>query len=188
MTLDEKLDQFYTAAIESATSQNIQIVEEYKKSLQTIFEDHKAEALAKAEVSYKAEADKLIKDKNRELSAEAMKLRRKINEKSEELADKLFVEVKEKLIAFKSTKDYYDLLCKQIKAALEFARDDKLTIYIDPADENLKASLEADTNSTLTISTRAFLGGIRAVITEKNILIDHSFLSRLEELRSSFVF
>jgi len=188
MTLDEKLDQFYTSAIESATNQNIQIVEDYKKSLQTVFEDHKNEALKKAEAAYQMEADKLMKDKNRKLSAEAIKLKRKINDKSEELTDKLFQEVKEKLIEFKSTKDYYNLLCKQIKEAMEFARGDNLTIYIDPSDGNLKTSLETDTQSNLTISDRDFIGGIRAVIKEKNILIDHSFLSRLEELRNSFVF
>jgi V/A-type H+-transporting ATPase subunit E len=34
MTLDEKLDHFYSSVIESATRQNIEIVEEYKKTLQ----------------------------------------------------------------------------------------------------------------------------------------------------------
>ena len=99
----------------------------------------------------------------------------------------MFQEVKEKLIQFKTTPSYYELLCWQIKEAMEFARGDNITIYIDPSDQALKTSLEADTLSVLTISTREFTGGIRAVITDKNILIDHSFLTRLEEQRSSFV-
>lgn len=188
MTLDEKLDQFYHAAIESATNQNIQIVEDYRKSLQAVFEDHKNEALKKAAAAYQAESDKLLRDKNRELSAEAIKLKRKTSDKSTELTDKLFNEVKEKLIQFKTTPAYYNLLRCQIKDAVEFARGDNIIIYIDPSDLDLKASLEADTNVLLTVSTRDFTGGTRAVITDKNILIDNSFLARMEELRSSFVF
>ncbi len=188
MNLNEKLDQFYHAAIESATSQNIQIVEEYQKSLQAAFEEHKSEALKKAEAAYQAESEKLIRNKNRDLSAEAIKLKRKISTKSTELTDNLFQEVKEKLLQFKTTPAYYELLCRQIKEALEFARGDNITIYIDPSDQALKSSLETDTDTGLTISAREFTGGIRAVITDKNILIDYSFLTRLEEQRSSFVF
>jgi vacuolar-type H+-ATPase subunit E/Vma4 len=188
MNLNEKLDQFYHAAIESATSQNVQIVEEYQKSLQTVFEEHKEGALRKAEAAYQAESDKLIRNKNRELSDEAIKQKRKISEKSAELTDKLFQEVMAILLPFKTTPVYYELLCSQIKEAVEFARGDSITIYIDPSDQALKTSLEADTLAVLTVSTREFTGGIRAVITDKNILIDHSFLTRLEELHSSFVF
>ena len=39
MTLDEKLEQFYNATIESATTRNIEIVEEYKQNLDKMFDD-----------------------------------------------------------------------------------------------------------------------------------------------------
>ncbi len=185
MTLDEKLDQFYHAAIESATGQNLQIVEEYQKSLQAAYEDHKKEALKKAEAAYRAESEKLLREKNRELSAEAIRLKRKINEKSVELADKLFGEITGKLTAFMAGPEYFDLLCRQIRNAVNFAKGDSMTIYINPSDSSLKAALESETKAALTVSTRDFTGGIRAVIHDKNILIDHSFLTKLEELRTS---
>jgi len=34
MTLDEKLEHFYSSVIDSATKQNIEIVEDYKATLQ----------------------------------------------------------------------------------------------------------------------------------------------------------
>jgi vacuolar-type H+-ATPase subunit E/Vma4 len=186
MTLDEKLEQFYNAAMESATSQNIQIIDEYKKSLQIIFDEHKKEAFRKAELTYRVESEKLIREKNRDLSAEAVHIKRKLSEQSAEYTDKLFEEVSAKLQEYLTTSNYFDLLCSQIKAAKDFARDEDITIYINPTDTNLKASLEANTGAVLTVSNRDFIGGTRAVIQDKNILIDSSFLTRLAEAKSTF--
>ncbi len=187
MTLDEKLEHFYNAAIESATSQNIQIVDEYQKSLQQIYEDHKKDSLRKAEITYRTESEKLLREKNRDLSAEAIKLKRKTSEKSAELTDKLFKEVFDRLTEFMTTPEYFNLLCRQIKDILKFARDDDVTIYLNPTDLNLLDSLEAGTGAVLTISTRDFIGGTRAVLHDKNILIDNSFLTKLEEVKNSLI-
>lgn len=186
MTLDEKLDQFYNAAMESATSQNIQIIDEYKKSLQIIYSEHKKEALRKAEITYRMESEKLLREKNRELSNESIHIKRKISERTAELTDKLFEEAAVKLQDYMTTSGYFDLLCNQIKLAKDFALDEDITIYINPTDANLKASLEANTGAALTISNRNFIGGTRAVIQDKNILIDNSFLARLDEAKSTF--
>lgn len=187
MTLDEKLEQFYNVTIESATTRNIEIVEEYKASLTKTLEDHKREAIRKSEEAYKLESEDLIREKNRSLSAEAINVKRKLNEKILELSDALFEDVLVKLQAYMKTKDYEDLLVKQIKNAKEFAREDEMTIYIDPADEHLKQSLEDTTGVTLTVSSYDFVGGTRAVIPAKNILIDHSFTSKLKELKEKEV-
>ncbi len=187
MTLDEKLEQFYNAAIDSATSQNILIIDEYQKSLKAIYDDHKKDALRKAKIIYRMDSEKLLREKNRDLSGEAIKLKRKISEKSAELTEKLFQDVSDKLICFMATSEYFHILCRQITDAREFARGDEMTIYINPSDLQLKSSLEANTGAVLTISTRNFIGGTRAVIHDKNILIDNSFLAKLEEVKNNFV-
>ena len=69
-----------------------------------------------------------------------------------------------------------------------YKRQDKLTLYLDPSDEAHKASLEQKLSVTLTISAMPFLGGVRAVIPEKNILIDNSFETLLNEERENFIF
>lgn len=185
MTLDEKLEQFYNAAMESATSQNIQIIDEYQKSLQIIYDEHKIEALRKAETTYRLEAEKLLREKNRQLSNEVILLKRKLSERASELKVNLFEEVAEKLQEFMKTPEYFDLLCKQITDAKNFAGNEDITIYINPTDSILKVNLEANTKASLTISTRDFMGGTRAVIHDKNILIDNSFLTKLEESKNS---
>ena len=49
-----------------------------------------------------------------------------------------------------------------------------MTIYINPTDADKKEYLEEHTGMALTVSKEDFIGGVRAVIQEKNILIDHA--------------
>jgi len=186
MTLDEKLDNFFTSAIDSATNQNIETISEYKQSLQNIFDDRKQAALRKAESSFQVESVNIIREKNRKLSSETVDMKRRVNEKTAELTDKVFKDVEKQLEIFMKTSSYDELLITQITVAHEFARGDEITIYINPSDENRKATLEAKTGVALTISTRDFIGGIRAVIHASNILIDHSFLTKLADAKNSF--
>ncbi len=72
MTLDEKLDHFYSSVIDSATKQNIEIVEEYKLTLQKNFDERKEIALRKAEANYRMASDNIVRERNRKLSSEAM--------------------------------------------------------------------------------------------------------------------
>lgn len=186
MTLDEKLDQFYKSAIDSATSQNIQIIDEYQKSLHKIYDEHKKDAYRKAEVSYRVESENLKREKNRQLSNEAIGIKRIISEKTAELTETLFHDVTAKVYAYMKTPEYVSLLKKQISLATEFANGDEMTIYINKSDEDKKSTLESTTKTHLTISNRDFVGGIRAVIHDKNILIDHSFSTKLEEAVNNF--
>ncbi len=186
MTLDEKLDHFYSSVIDSATKQNIEIVEEYKKTLQKNYEERKDAALRKAEANFRMASDHIIRERNRRLSAEAMEIRRKVLEKTAEISDRVFAEVKQKLTEFMNTLEYDDLLCTQIKNAIGFAQGDIITVYINPSDEKKIKTLEEKTGISLTVSDRDFIGGTRAVIPSRSILIDNSFLTKLEEAKSSF--
>ena len=186
MNLDEKLDHFYSSVIDSATKQNIEIVEEYKNTLQKNYDERKDIALRKAEANYRMASDNIIRERNRKLSAEAMDIRRKVLEKTAEVSELIFNDVKSKLENFMKTSDYSDLLEAQIKNAKEFAQGDALTIYINPTDADKISALEIKTGVSLTISDRDFLGGSRAVIPSRSILIDNSFLTKLEEAKSSF--
>lgn len=186
MTLDEKLEQFYNATIESATNQNLKITGEYKDSLAKILEDHKKDTLKKSEASYQLESENLIREKNRTLSSASINIKRRLSEKTFSLIDDLFRDVRKKLEAYMKTEEYISLLIKQILNAKEFARKDEVIIYINSSDSHLKEMLEEKTKVILTISVDDFIGGTRAVIHHKNILIDHSFSSKTQEVKESF--
>lgn len=186
MTLNEKLDNFYTSVIDSATAQSVEIIEEYNKTLQKIREERYQAATNRAKNTYRIEIDHIIREKNRKLSKETLDIKRKVLERTTEIMDEIFKDVEHKLLEFMKTDAYQEYLLRKIKEALEFAREDELIIYINPTDEKLIPTLEAKSGAKLTLSNRDFFGGLRAVIPSRTILIDHSFLTKLAESKNTF--
>ncbi len=89
--------------------------------------------------------------------------------------------------AYMKTKEYDEFLVKCIRQAEKYAGDDLVTIYINASDEGKRGELEAMTGVSLTISKEDFIGGVRAVIHSRNILIDHSFLTQLRDEYEKFL-
>lgn len=186
MIIENKLDQFYKSTLESATSKKIALLEEFEQSLEKNLQSHKEATLRKADLSYKIEEKRLIKRKNSGLSNASLQVKRILSEKSGEIVNKVFEKVISKLKEYMKTPEYTHLLINQIIKAKEYAGDTNITIYINPTDEALKTELEAATGVSLTISKIDFLGGIRAVIPSRNILIDNSFVNKLKDAKEAF--
>ena len=96
--------------------------------------------------------------------------------------------MRDKLANFMETREYLDLLEKQIGTAKKVAGDEAMIVYMDPSDEDKARRLAMHHNVTVKISEYSFDGGIRAVIPSKHILIDSSFKTKLEEARHEFKF
>ena len=186
MTLDEKLDIFYNAAINDATNQSVQILDEYKANLDKMQKEHEKETLQKAETTLKNESEYLIRDKNKRISDESLKLRRAVTKKTNEHEKIIFQKVEQKLLDFMKTPAYLDLLKEQIQYALDYAKGEEMELYINESDTDKKNSLEQMFNCSIQISNTDFMGGIRAVIRNRNVLIDNSFATKLAEERESF--
>ena len=105
----------------------------------------------------------------------------------QELKDKIFHEARQMVDAYMKTKEYDEFLVKCIRQAEKYAGDDLVTIYINASDEGKRGELEAMTGVSLTISKEGFIGGVRAVIHSRNILIDHSFLTQLRDEYEKFL-
>ena len=56
-----------------------------------------------------------------------------------------------------------------------------MVVYINPSDADKKQGLEQETGVELTVSSIDFGGGVRAVIRSRNILVDESFVTKLEQ-------
>ena len=84
--------------------------------------------------------------------------------------------------------EYQDYLCQKIQKAREFAGNDQIFIYLSPEDSALQRSIVAKTGFTVEISDEPFMGGIKATIPAKNILIDNSFAAKFDAAKKNFTF
>lgn len=188
MTIEEKLKHFEEASMERARNRSLEIIREHQAALEQIEREHRETKLRQADLQIQTETENLKHQINMAVSREQLQIKRRLTTQQNELKDKLFLEVGEKLKAYRKTKQYQTLLRSQIQRILETAGEQPVTIYIDPEDAALKESLEADLKASLTISAYSFLGGTRAILPDRHILIDHSFAARLEEEKEAFSF
>ena len=171
MTVDEKITRLQESAMQEARSKGNAIVEQHKKALTHVFEQHKAEALIQADTRIKAEKTSVKQQLGMANSKAALELKRELGAAQKRLKKQLFKEVEEKLSAYMKTEKYQDLLVKYIEKAVAYSDRGEMTIYV-----------------TLSISKEDFIGGIRAVIPERNILVDYAFKGALEREYQKFAF
>ena len=188
LTLEEKLEHLKNASMEEARASGNRIIKEHSDALEKLFCEHKETSLRQAELTLKTETNRAKQDLNKALAKSQLDLKRKQGKCQTQLKNKLFKEVLELTENYMKTAAYDDLLAKHIENALAFAQGADMTIYINPTDSSKKDVLEKRTGAVLTISKEDFLGGIRAVIHDRHILIDNSFSSLLEKEYDKFLF
>ena len=188
MTIEEKLQHFYDLSVEEAGSTAEDDLRNHKARLEEMLNQHKQARKQDSEEQLKAETANAKREINKALSAEQLTLKRELNARENELKDQLFVDVKEKLNAFRSTAAYKEYLIRKIRDAVAFAGDDELFVYLSPEDAGLLQELSASVGFPIQLANESFIGGMRAEIPSKNILIDNSFTEALRVRRREFNF
>ena len=110
MTTEEKLKHFQEICMTDAREKSAKILDDYAKTLDKAYEEHTEDARKRAKMQEEAETEKLGRERNKKLSIGQLDLRREVSHRQEELKDKLFVEIRDKLANFMETRDYLDLL------------------------------------------------------------------------------
>ena len=188
MTLEEKISHLQATSMEQARAEGNAIIDSHRDALEKVFEDHKAEALRQAETRVKAETTNARLMYNQAAAKAQLETKRRLGKVQQELKDKVFEEAVSLIKDYMKTEAYDDFLVKCIRQAERFAEKDPVIIYINPSDEQKRSDLEDATGVHLTISAENFLGGVRAVIRARNILIDNSFKTQLRNEYDKFLF
>lgn len=188
MQIKEKLEVFRQSALEVAQQESQQELKEYEENCRQEMERFHKNKQQEIEQVFQIEETKIRREINRKVSEEATRQKRILANFQKEKRQKLFEVVEQELAGFQKTQEYESHLAAMIRKAAEFARGEEIIIYINPTDAEKKERLESSTGVSLTVSNVDFGGGIRAVIRSKNILIDESFATRLEQEKNSYTF
>ena len=188
MTLEEKIADLRITSMEQARAEGNAIFDSHREALEKILEDHKEEARRQSETRIKAETTTARLSLNQAAAKSQLEIKRRLGKVQQELKDKIFEEVMELVKDYMKTAAYDDFLIKCIRQAQHFAGQDPVVIYINPSDEQKHSDLSDTTGAELTISAEDFIGGVRAVIRSRNILIDNSFKTQLRNEYDKFIF
>lgn len=188
MTIEHKLKHFEEVCTRDAAEKYEKMISDYTAYQESVLKEHMRQADRQAELQIQTETEKIRREANKELSVSQIAIKRRYSQKKEELQGKIFSELRDRLARFMETPQYEAMLIKQIKKAKEFAGNEEIHIYIDPADQEKQHLLSMQTGCDIRVSQYPFTGGTRAVIASKNVLIDNSFETKLKEAGEGFQF
>nr|WP_294493914.1 V-type ATP synthase subunit E [uncultured Mediterraneibacter sp.] len=188
MTLEEKIAHLQSASMEQARAEGNAIIDAHRDALEKVFEDHKAEVVHQSETRVKAETTNARLSLNQAAAKSQLEIKRRQGKIQQELKDKIFEEAKSLVYDYMKTEAYNDFLLKCIRQAVRYAGEEPVVIYLNPSDEGKRSDLEDAARVHLTISAEDFIGGVRAVIRSRNILIDNSFKTQLRNEYDNFMF
>lgn len=187
MTIDERVAHLQEAAMEEARAKANAIVKQHEQTLTNVLNQHKGEANRQSDVRIKAETVSARQQQNMAVSKAQLELKREYGKRQKELKQELFQEVLKELQEFMKTDEYKELLVAYIEKAARFTNGEDLKIYINPSDAD-KRNGWRNAQETLTVSKENFVGGVRAVVKGRNVLIDHAYKGALEEEFQDFMF
>lgn len=188
MTIEHKLAHFEEICTRAALAKYEKTISDYTAYQESLLAEHMEQAKKQAELKLQTEAEKIRRETNKKLSVSQIAIKRTYSQKQDELQGKIFSELRDRLARFMETPQYETMLEEQIRKAKEFAGKEEVHVYIDPSDEEKKQLLALHTQCDIRVSQYPFLGGTRAVIASKNVLIDNSFETKLKEAGENFQF
>lgn len=181
MELEEKLAYFKEQVQEAANENVKEQVDQYQAVLQKDNDQTLAEARKNLEERLISEKNDLRKEHNKKLAQAQIKQQRELYIREEELKQQLFKQYNHAIQEYMQTDAYFNQLIKMMQSIMDYADNcDGVELYIDNADAHLLDRLKQQTGYDIRISDRPFVGGVRGVLRERNILVDYSFQSLLK--------
>ncbi|AMB98875.1 hypothetical protein AWM75_02205 [Aerococcus urinaehominis] len=186
MELQERLQYFA-----QEVNQDIQVdideeLKNYQASLDKDFANYQAQLDQRYQKQALDERVQLEKDNNKVIAQDQIRLQRDLYLRNNELKAEIFDQLKAALADYKQSPAYFDQLVAMVKSVQNFAENEDFIIYLDKSDSGLLDQLEAASGHPIRPSDREFFGGLRGVLTDRQILLDYSFASFIQLQEENF--
>lgn len=188
MKVSEKMDIFYQATIDAANEQAGKMLQEYKETYEDGLEEYEKQRKKAMETGMRMAKERLRKRVNRETSEEMLKAKMEYHARQEEKKEELFELVQRKIDAYRKSDAYPAYLKEKVQRAVAFADGNTVVVSLDKDDEEYLDMLKNEFQCEWKISDTPFGGGIKAVIPEKNVLVDESLGTKFAAEKEHFSF
>lgn len=186
MNVKEKIEAFGRIVEKEAEEQRVKILKEIEEKIEIGYREKVNEAKAVWDKKTKAETYKVQMQENKELIAYESESKKKLMAKRRDIIESVFASVRNELYQYRNTPEYISYLADNIKKVID--TDPDSTIYLIKDDMKLSSEINAKLSAALLYkeSEENFIGGFRAYLNRKNIIIDNSFLTKLNAEKDKF--
>lgn len=188
MDLEDKFAYFETQVNQQAQSIIDEQVNQYQATLQKDYDEFVKNTNQEFDAKFVNAKKDMRKELNKNISQSQIHLQHDLYLQEEKLKKSLFAEFNEAVQKYMQTDEYRNQLVVMINNLKNYADKsrEELVVYINHSDQALQASLLDETNANVKISDREFLGGVRGVLKDRQVLIDYSFSTLLANAENEF--
>ncbi len=188
MNTKTKESKFLDAINKYAEQQKAQITQEIEDYKNTKIEQATQQGLQDAYDLIRADIAQRKAVIVNELAKKELALRNGLFRERQALADKVFDEAKEKLLAFTQSEEYSEFLRRSLEEIKAHCGTAQCVISIAPCDEEKRSLIESVIpDAQITADNHILIGGIKANCPTLGILMDDTLDARLEEQREWFI-
>lgn len=186
VTDNEKLNKFINAVNDEIDSKIKAIIDNAEKEKELILNQAEKEAEEAADKHYNINFQKNDKFFAREISCAELNAKKSVIQHREELVDKMFKNIEQRLLSFKSTPKYVDMIIKNL-LVMHITEDAEIYLCSDDMKyADLIRKAVSSENIKICVSDKILLGGISVYNSSRGTIIDKTFDLALEEKKRAF--
>lgn len=188
MDLEDKFAYFETQVNQQAQDIIDEQVNQYRATLQKDYDEFVKNTNQEFDAKFVNAKKNMRKELNKNISQSQIHLQRDLYLQEEKLKKTLFAEFNDAIQNYMQTDEYRNQLVVMINNLKDYAEKNReeLVVYINHSDQGMIETLLEETNANIQISDREFLGGVRGVLKDRQVLIDYSFSTLLANVEDSF--
>jgi V/A-type H+-transporting ATPase subunit E len=182
------LNKFIDAVLKDANEQRERLLKEIEEEKQRELEKAENDILKNIYAHIQAEIAEIKHQSGRDLSKKALEIRKELLQKRDELSEKIFAMITERLTAFIQTEDYKNYLSSCIQKSISLVGNCKVIFYTCAKDTELVKALYKDLNcnAEIEIDEEIKLGGFILICNEKGIRMNETLDERFNEQKGHF--
>lgn len=188
MDLEDKFAYFETQVNKQVQDIIDEQVNQYRATLQKDYDEFVKNTNQEFDAKFENAKKNMRKELNKNISQSQIHLQRDLYLQEEKLKKTLFAEFNDAIQNYMQTDEYRNQLVVMINNLKDYAEKNReeLVVYINHSDQGMYEVLLEETNANIQISDREFLGGVRGVLKDRQVLIDYSFSTLLANVEDSF--
>lgn len=185
MDFEAKLEKFSGTVLQDAEKRRDKIEAELAGEKKARIAAKEDEFLAGAYMEIQKNITRIQKEDNEKVLHAELEAKKSLLLKREQIIDEVFKLAVARIEEYVRTPEYKKALAEKIKTALAELGEGNKVVYLTKADSDV---FDVSCGAVLeTVSEKDFIGGVKAVNTDRNIAVNYSYCELLELERSSFL-
>ena len=187
MYTNEKANSFINIIRRNAELERKRLISEANSTREEEVRSAEKAAIEQARRLVSAEKASIIKNASADIASAEVSYKKEFLIRRAQMIDEIFLKAKNKLIDYRKSSDYENLLIRVAEKIEKAYPDKECTVLLGAFDTQHKEKIESIIkNSHAELCDDIAIGGMRVIFESDNIMLDETLDSRLEEARENF--